>query len=88
VQDIRTLASFFISEFDDSKVGKLLTAAREDIDHSRPDSAMEKIIESMHLDKAYQDEIARKTGIALFHIYGKNHSVTKSQRKYFDMAIY
>ena len=48
----------------------------------------EKIIESMHIDKSYHEEIARKAGIALFHIYGKNHPVTKSQRKYFDMAIY
>jgi putative thioredoxin len=88
VHDIRTLASFFITEFDDSRAGKLLTGAKEDIDHSRPDKAMEKIIESMHVDKAYHEEIGRKTGIALFHIYGKNHSVTKSQRKYFDMAVY
>jgi len=88
VHDIRTLASFFVSVFDDSKPGKLLESARDHIDHGRHDSAMEKIIEAIHSDKTYMDELARKTGIALFHIYGKNHSVTKSQRKYFDMAIY
>ena len=89
VSDIRTLASFFITEFElNTNPGKLLMAAKEDLDHSRPDKAMEKIIESMHIDKSFHAEIARKTGIALFHIYGKNHPVTKSQRKYFDMAIY
>lgn len=88
VQDIRTLGSFFIAVFDDSKAGSLLTLAREDIDHGRAERAMERIIESMHLDKSYQDELGRKTGIALFHIFGKNHVVTKTQRKYFDMAVY
>ncbi len=88
VQDIRTLASFFITVFDESKPGKLLVAAREDLDHSRPDKAMENIIQSIHIDKAYMGDLARKTGIALFHIYGKNHSVTKAQRKYFDMAVH
>lgn len=88
VQDVRTLASFYITGFDDSKPGKILTAAKDDIDHGRTDRAMERIIESMHIDKSYHEEIARKTGIALFHIFGKNHPVTKSQRKYFDMAVY
>jgi putative thioredoxin len=88
VQDVRTLSGFFISVFDESKPGKLLETARDHIDHSRHEAAMEKIIESIHLDKMYMDEMARKTGIALFHIYGKNHTVTKSLRKYFDMAIY
>lgn len=88
VQDVRTLAGFFITAFDDSKPGKLLEAARDHIDHSRPEAAMEKIIEAIHLDKNYLDEMARKTGIALFHIYGKNHTVTKTLRKYFDMAVY
>ncbi|MEP7267603.1 MAG: thioredoxin [Saprospiraceae bacterium] len=88
VHDVRTLASFYLTDFDDSKVGKLLTSAKENLDHSRQDKAMEQIIETMHIDKSFHDEIARKTGIALFHIFGKNHSVSKSQRKYFDMAIY
>lgn len=88
VLDVRTLASFFVSVFDESKPGKLLETARDHIDHGRNEAAMEKIIESIHVDKTFMDEIARKTGIALFHIYGKNHSVTKSQRKYFDMAVY
>lgn len=87
-QDVRTLAAYFISVFDESKAGKLLESSRDHLDHSRPEAAMEKIIEALHADKNYMDEIARKTGIALFHIYGKNHAVTKSQRKYFDMAIY
>ncbi len=88
VVDVRTLASFFVQQFDDSKAGKLLTEARELIDHSQPEKGMEKIIESLHADKSYMDETARKSGIALFHIYGKNHAVTKSLRKYFDMAVY
>ena len=79
---------FFNTEFDQSKVGQLLNQAREDLDFSRQDAAVDKIIQSMHIDKSYKEEIARKTGIALFHIFGKNHAVTKSQRKYFDMAIY
>jgi len=87
VHDVRTLAGFFIAVFDDSKPGKLLEAARDHLDHSRSETAMEKIIESIHLDKMYMDGMARKAGIALFHIYGKNHTVTKSLRKYFDMAI-
>ena len=88
VHVIRTLSSFFNTEFDQSKVGQLLNQAREDLDFSRQDAAVDKIIQSMHIDKSYKEEIARKTGIALFHIFGKNHAVTKSQRKYFDMAIY
>lgn len=88
VHDIRTLAHFYITEFDDSKVGKLLSESRDHLDHGRQDRSMQLIIDSMHIDKTYKDEIARKTGIALFHIFGKNHPISKSMRKYFDMAIY
>ncbi len=88
VHDIRTLASFYITEFDESKLGRLLSESRDHLDHGRQDRAMQLIIDSMHIDKSYKDEIARKTGIALFHIFGKNHVVSKSMRKYFDMAIY
>ena len=88
VHDIRTLASFYITEFDESKVGKLLSDARDNLDHGRQDLAVKQIIDSIHIDKSYKDEIARKAGIALFHIFGKNHAVTKSLRKYFDMAVY
>jgi thioredoxin-like negative regulator of GroEL len=66
----------------------LLQEAKDHLDHGRQEKAIEKLIESIHLDKSFQDEIARKTGIALFHLFGKNHPVTKAQRKYFDMAIY
>ncbi len=88
VHDVRTLSSFYITEFDESKAGTLLNEARNDLDHGWHEQAMEKLIESMHINKSYKEEIARKTGIALFHIYGKNHPVTRSQRKYFDMAVY
>ncbi len=50
--------------------------------------AIDLIIQILHKDRAFDDEIARRLGIALFTIWGTQYSLTKENRKLFDMAIW
>lgn len=52
------------------------------------ETALEKLINIIIVNKAYQDEIARKACIAIFIYLGNQHEITKKYRKRFDMALY
>ena len=54
-------------------------------DHEK---ALGLLIESIMMNKAYEDELARKTCIAYFHYLGATHEITKTYRRRFDMALY
>ena len=51
-------------------------------------NALEAIIEAVHKDPSYQNELPRRSGIALFHFLGPQHPMSLEYRKLFDMAIY
>lgn len=53
-----------------------------------PDAALERWIEVIMIDKAFDDEGARKGCVALFHLLGENHPVTQRWRRRFNMALY
>lgn len=51
-------------------------------------AALERFIEVIMLNKAYDDEGARKACIVMFHHLGEQHPVTQKYRKRFGMALY
>ena len=50
--------------------------------------AIEKFVEAIVKDKSYQNELARRLVIALFHYLGEGNAITRKYRRQFDMAIY
>ncbi|MBK9109747.1 MAG: tetratricopeptide repeat protein [Saprospiraceae bacterium] len=51
-------------------------------------TAIEDIIDAVHKEPAFQNELPRRAGIALFHLLGPQHPMSLEYRKLFDMAIY
>ena len=50
--------------------------------------AFEHLIQAIMLQKNYQDELARRVCIALFHQLGEENEVTQKYRRRFNMALY
>ncbi|MBK9270599.1 MAG: tetratricopeptide repeat protein [Saprospiraceae bacterium] len=69
-------------------IAQKLYLARNYLFETKIQDAIEEIISSIHQDVLFGDGIARKMGIALFHILGTQHPITKENRKLFDMAIW
>jgi putative thioredoxin len=51
-------------------------------------SVFENLINILIINKAFMNEIARKTCVALFLILGADHEMTKKFRRRFDMSLY
>ncbi|CAE7382775.1 trxA [Symbiodinium microadriaticum] len=86
---IETIAAFLNMKIeDDSQVGEILKNAQKDLNQESLGNGMEKVIESIVLDKSFENEIARKLAISIFSLLGPNHEVNKKYRRKFDMSLY
>ena len=89
IEDIRELARLMASESNGhSKVGDMITSARESLESGNYDSGLENLIQAVTLDKNYEEALPRKAAIALFHLLGDQHELTRKYRRRFDMALY
>jgi putative thioredoxin len=89
LEDMEVITEFLKDKFSEkSKSAELMSRAKMEILNQHLDVALQEIIEIINTDPKYHNELARRTGIALFHFLGKQHPVTKEYRKLFDMAIY
>jgi putative thioredoxin len=52
------------------------------------DTALDRFIEVVQMDRDYDDDGARKACVAIFTLLGPQHPVTKEHRRTFDMALY
>lgn len=52
------------------------------------DTAIERLIDVLRKDRYYDDDGARKAGVALFTLLGTRHPVTQRWRRTFDMWLY
>ncbi len=50
--------------------------------------ALENIIDSVVIDKYFNQDLPRRSGIALFNMLGQDHEITRSLRRKFDMSLY
>ena len=87
-ENIRALARFLTASFDESPAGERLSRAREAFRAGAMEKAIEGVIEATTVEKGYQDDLPRKTAIALFQHWGADHPLTKNYRWRFDMALY
>ncbi len=52
------------------------------------DKALDSLIDVVMIDKGICDEMPRKATIAIFHLLGDQHEMTRKYRRKFDMALY
>ena len=52
------------------------------------DTALTQLIDALQKNRYYDDDGARKAGIALFTLLGPDHPVTRKHRRTFDMWLY
>ncbi len=87
--DFQTIRVWLDSQFSErTEVEKQLHLAKEAIKNGFEEKAIEHIIDAVHADQKFGDDLPRKLGIAVFRVLGNQHPITKQYRKLFDMAIY
>ena len=88
-EDIRQLARLMqLGNNGQSQVPESVLLAQEALKKDLYDTALQQLISAVMTDKDYEDELPRKATVALFHLLGDQHEVTKKYRKRFDMALY
>jgi len=87
-EDIRTLAAFMQLEENGSQVAHLMLEAKSSLLDHQQEKAIKQIIEAASIDKGFHKDLPRRTGIALFHIWGSRHQLTQKYRRKFDMVLY
>lgn len=88
-EDVRNLAH--LMEFDQDgnpKLDEKLELAQNALRQRDKETAIQNLIEAVMLDKTYQGDLPRKATVALFHLLGDQHEITRKYRKRFDMALY
>jgi len=63
-------------------------AGVEALRHRDFNAALDRLIQSVVLDKKYRDEKARKVVVAIFQFLGPTHPQTAEHRRAFSMALY
>ena len=87
--DLLQLADFLEAELQaGAPVEEALLAARKALRSGELSAALDDLIRAVTLDKSYADDLPRKTTIALFHLLGETHELTRKYRWKFDMALY
>jgi putative thioredoxin len=86
---LEQLATFLTRDYPSGQgVAQKLANAKQTALIQNHEETVSLLIESIMMDKSYEDELARKTCIAYFHFLGVDHEVTKTFRRRFDMALY
>lgn len=87
--DMEVIREWLILEKEmDSSGEHLLLSARESLYGGNLETCIEHIIDAVHKEASFKEELPRRLGIALFHFLGSGHPVSLEYRKLFDMAIY
>ncbi|MCI5081412.1 MAG: thioredoxin [Saprospiraceae bacterium] len=87
-EDIRQIAAFLQTDLDDSPAGQHLAKAKTAAQQELWAETAQHLIDAVSTDRTFQEDLARKTGIALFRWLGVQHPVSKNYRWRFDMALY
>lgn len=88
-EDVRTLAELMdCDENGNPVIEQKLAEARNALKAQQQEIALQNLIDAVMLDKQYCNELPRRATIALFHILGQDHPITKKYRRKFDMALY
>ncbi len=89
VVDIQHLLDLFnLSDDNHGGLSADLMLAGKDLQENLIDQAVERIIEVVKKDKSIHNDLPRRSAIAIFHLLGNQHPVTRKYRRLFDMALY
>ncbi|MCB1044114.1 MAG: thioredoxin [Acidobacteria bacterium] len=90
VTHIRQVTSFYPFSVGDepSAIEALLNRAHEALFRGALTDAVESLISSIHGDKHFADDLARKLCIALFQLYGPCQPELMKWRKRFEMSLF
>ncbi len=87
--DIRTLAELLQFQPENgSAPGEKLSAASDALQAGEEENAIRNIIDATMMDKSYLGDLPRRSAIALFHLWGDEHELTRKYRRRFDMVLY
>lgn len=88
IREIIRLKHTDTQSLEDLPVKKEYTTAIEALNNNDLDKALEHFIEVVMLNKGYDEEGARKACVAIFHLKGEAHPISRKWRKRFGMALY
>jgi putative thioredoxin len=86
--DIETIQELGAVSGNGDSLDATLFSAAEALRSNRYAEAAEQIIDVVGKDKSIHKELPRRAGVALFHLLGDQHPVTKKYRRIFDMWLY
>lgn len=69
-------------------VSEKLATAQDFLKTGEKEKAIEAIIDSVMIDKSINNELPRRSAIALFNMLGPGHDITKNYRRKFDRSLY
>ena len=87
-EDIRIMARLLANPLADDPSAEHINKARSELAKRDIEEALKALIQAIMINKSYQDELARKSCIAIFHILGEGHPLSKKYRPRFSMALY
>ncbi|MEM8899260.1 MAG: thioredoxin [Bacteroidota bacterium] len=87
-EDISFLTELLCFQGDESNAAQKLEAAREAVKKKEWEEALTSLIDSIMINKAYENELGRRATISIFHYLGEQHSISKAYRPKFSMALY
>jgi putative thioredoxin len=89
VEDIRNLEELAaLSDDNHSGLSSRLMMASHELQKDNLEEAVQQIVEVVKIDKSLHNELPRRAAIAIFHLLGNQHPVTRKYRRLFDMALY
>lgn len=73
---------------DDGAMAATLAQARSSLESNDLEAGIQALIKAVKIDKSFQNDLPRRSAIAIFNMLGPGHEITKKYRKNFDMALY
>ena len=90
---LRTIAELFLhldtpENLEDTPVRSVYVQAIEHLRREEFDLALERFIEVLEKNRAYDDDGARRSCVAIFGMLGEDHPTTRQYRRAFSNALY
>jgi len=87
--DIEALATLCSIELPaEGAFGEAMRAAVLALQNYDLETGMKQLVQAVMLNKKYHQELPRRAMIALFHLFGEQHPMSKKFRPHFNMALY
>ncbi len=87
---IRTVHGLHMMDFEteESPAAQHLAVTQQALHEGDAETAIQRVIDAVIVDKYFADDLPRRTAIALFRLWGPQADLTKKYRRNFEMALY